>query len=358
MRNKAFSKFSLFFFGFFLFFMKLTSYEVNDSFFSTTQTEEFPSAEVWAEQFILQHGINSQGNFAGKLLPVSLPIDKSPYYSALQKKIAVLIPSEFQRPSLSLQVSGDEVIPFSQSSCAILGGMGPLSDARILDLVVTKLKQRNLLDRCKITLLSAPPPRGFFEILWNMQSYLVKLYAFLNGDHHHVYLASNVAHSHFNFMNMLGRKNMVNLTRYVADVAESCIAHPRVLIIGTKLGAKEQLYEKLLQDRNIEYVSLSEAQQQIVQEEIEKTKSGHLYDCGDRLYKAIHDVVIKQSTDGNPINVLLLGCTELPIALESKKSELQNLGVFIVDSEQLFAEKIAIDVEEYLTHILSLEKVS
>lgn len=304
--------------------------------------ESSSSPEEWAEDFIQFHGIYTVPNAAHKTLEVTLAIDQFDHYSILQSKIAKLICQESQRPSINLQLNGKRSDDSAKNSCAIVGGMGPLSDARILSLIVEKLKEKNIADDCKINLLSAPPPRTFLEILCNSQSYLSNLYHFLNKNHSAVYLASNTAHLHFGFINALGKKNLVNLTHYIADKAKDSVDIPSVLILGTKAAKKATLYENLFQERSINYLTINQEEQEIVQEEINKTKMGKLEDGGEKLYDLICNVIQRQK---NSVNLLLLACTELSIALESQKNKLEALGITILDSEELFAEKIANDIQ-------------
>lgn len=356
LRKKVISKILLVIGGFFLiltfnFFATLTACKKSQNlsqrngFFNKHANDLL--VENWSEELIERYGIHSEANVADKLLSIALPVDKSDYYGMLQKKIAELIPKESQRSTVDLWINGGN--PNSVSSCAILGGMGPLSDARILDLIIRKLKEKNVSDRCTIKLMSAPPPRAFFEVISDIQRYLINLHLFLNADNHQhrVYLASNTAHIYFNFLNTLARGKVVNLTEYVVDRAESCVEHPHVLIIGTKVARKKRLYEKLFEKKGVQYANVNSEQQEVVQEEINKTKAGRSQADDDTLYNIICDGIKAQKIKGTPVNVLLLGCTELSIALEGKLDELKRLGVVVLDSEELFAEKISIDIERF-----------
>ncbi len=318
---------------------KVCQIEFSQAVFFSEENSAYLTPENWAEKWIEQHEIFPRCNASDQFLTVVLPIDKPEYYSALQKKIGECILKESERPKIELRMVGEGI---TKNFCAILGGMGPLSDARILELVIAELKEKGFLDQCAIHLLSAPPPRGFIEMLRDVLPYLIHVHSFLNEGTRQVYLASNTAHIHIDFMNKLGKNNIANLVQYVADRAKTEVVDPCVFIVGTKAAKEKKLYERLFQERGVRFVTLPSDDQEIIQEEIEKTKMGMLNDGGERAF----GVICKMIKEGSPVNLLLLGCTELSIALQEKREQLEALGVLVLDSEQLFAEKISADMAQ------------
>lgn len=289
------------------------------------------TSDIWVKKFIEEHNLNS-----AELFKINLSPSQIDYYETLQKTIAEKIPKESKRPTLFLEILGRQT-----PSYAIVGGMGPLSDARIVNLVIDNLRQKGLVNLCKISLLSAPPPRSIWESATKGFSYISRLYTFVNNDHTYVYLASNSAHLYFNWIDRLGSKNLVNLTQYVADQVQIISNKPHVLIAGTTKGRKANLYGKLLANRSISYAFPSDIEQDLIEEIIQMTK------IGIEPKSTLVDVLIK-SIAKTKTNTLLLSCTELSIALENQQEQLKALGIIIIDSEKLFAEKICIDIQNAL----------
>jgi aspartate/glutamate racemase len=124
-----------------------------------------------------------------------------------------------------------------------------------------KLSKKGLSQFCTVNLLSAPPPRDFWEVVSKGFSYAWRLYAFLQEERELVYLASNTAHIHFDWISKMSRGCLVNLTDYVADKVQSVLENPYVLIVGTKAGQKANLYGKLFAERSIPYAYLEQHEQ-------------------------------------------------------------------------------------------------
>lgn len=297
------------------------------------------SCKAWASQFIKEQGVETRKDASNLFFSLTLNPHEVDCYGELQNTIAACIPQESQRPTISLLIedgsSADDKI-----SIGIIGGMGPLSDARIVNLIIEKLEFKKLTRSCRIHLLSAPPPRSAFEIVSRGFSYLRNLYQFISSPHQFVYLSSNSAHMYFYWINQMGNNNLVDLTHDVADKVKGITQNPYVLIIGTTAAKNANLYGKLFKERNVRYLYLSDEQQEIAQQEIDRAKSGLMHES--KLYGIIKQVALE-----NPVNVILLACTELSMVLESRREELDELGMMIIDSEQIFAEKICLDIETY-----------
>lgn len=294
--------------------------------------------EAWVLQYVKERGIETKKDASDQFYSLTLAPNQTSCYSELQNKIAAFIPKESQRPTISLLIEEDSIE--DKVSVGIVGGMGPVSDARILNLIVEQLKQKKLTCSCRIHLLSAPPPRSIFEIVSRGFSYFMNLYQFLSSPRHFIYLSSNTAHIYFHWINEMGNHNLIDLTHYVVDKVQRVIKNPYVLIIGTTAAKNANLYGKLFQEREIQYLYLSDEQQEVAQQEIDRVKSGHINES--KLYGIISQVVVE-----NPVNVILLACTELGMVLENRRKELNELGLIIIDSEQIFAEKISLDIEAY-----------
>jgi aspartate/glutamate racemase len=265
-------------------------------------------------------------------------MDRSEYYSTLQKEIAKQIPLESQRPTIDLQLCGTQID--TPLSCGIIGGIGPLSDAELLEQMIPQLRR---LDNIRIQLFSSPPPRTWGEVLLNIHHYLANLYKFLQRDHNRVYIASNAAHANFEPLALLGKGNLINLTEPIRDRMASG-ENSHVCIVGSTLARETRLYEHLFEEKGLSYTRTTPEEQVVVQEEIDKVKAGQLQDDGERLFALLEAIIERNKKEESPVTHLLLACTELLMALRTKRLELECLGIQIVDSEQEFAAKIAEDL--------------
>ena len=116
-------------------------------------------------------------------------------YQEFQQEIAKLVPIEFGRPTIHVEMitSGRW-----RNSIALLGGMGPLSDSSILAKLAETSKQgKNLY------LLSLPPPRSRADIFRYGFSYLLQLRNFFKRSWQGIYILSNTAHNYLSWLKWL-----------------------------------------------------------------------------------------------------------------------------------------------------------
>ena len=274
-------------------------------------------------------------------------------YYFIQKKMSQIIPREYKRPIIEFHFEGSEW-KAGDPTCCIVGGMGPVSDSQLLDKVLQKTSTVHAMKTSKkfhIKLLSIPPPRAAIELLCGGFSYFCRLWAFLRIPCDRVYLASNTAHIYLSMFRTLSAAPVIDMTQQVTNYLASPLVSsdekvgspnhqpsPRVLILGTLAGHKNQLYESKLRDRNIQFVTLSFEDKVFVQEVIDSTKENRL------LTKQISNLmkIIQKSFENDRFDILLLACTELPIALQEIVSNqsltIGNDVVTVVDSELIFAE--------------------
>jgi aspartate/glutamate racemase len=162
-----------------------------------------------------------------------------------------------------------------------------------------------------------------------------------------LYLASNTAHVNFALLQWIAGDNLQNLVIKVADLIRIRMEpHSWVLIIGTTTGRKHRLYETQLQARNIRYTSVSDDDAVHVQRIIDETKSCLLQDDGKELGVIIKRVIEAASLQQCPISTVLLGCTELGIALRNRMDEIGALVAHVIDTEETFASIMCEDIFE------------
>ena len=351
------------------------------------------SEEAWIDSIFTAHNaLRLQTDCSGVYISLILDISKVKWYLSLQRKLSQIIPEEAKRPTIYLSMvtqpdepklaakglllqsspsSATQSIEFfphnkSADDCcvAILGGMGPVSDAELLcgicELIALQKKHQAPRKHTVIRLLSAPPPRKVWDIAWRSLPYLSSLMSFFRDvGQAPIFLASNTSHVYFPYFRALAGTGLQNLT---TAVVRDCSEHngqeikdkdkrslPEspscVLIIGTSLAASYRLYEQCLEAVGVPSVSLTLAEQQLVQSNIDKVKSGVLLDNGEQLFNIIKSAIIAYNSrvpqGGHLITVILLGCTELPLALGRKVEIIAHeTGARIVNSEEVFRDEI------------------
>lgn len=289
----------------------------------------------WVCSVLTHYGIVG-GDVSGIVIPLKLSPEQIHYYCDLQKKITELIPEEEYRPTIDLEISGEKAANKKESDCAIVGGLGPLSDSEILKQVIEKIKSKgDDLGMLKIRLFSAPPPRKLSHRLVALPRYLVNLSAFLHEKHKNTYIASNTAHLNFNAISMLSANPIYHLVHHVVKHVD---AQKKVFVLGTTPAWQKKLYPQLFKKAGVSCIEIeNEEKQRQIQAVIDETKQGKKIDhLAQQLFTEIQEHHRKHNWSH-----LLLGCTELPIALHDYKKALEESGITILDSEELFSSAIA-----------------
>jgi aspartate/glutamate racemase len=312
--------------------------------------------KTWAQHVIKTYGIVAGKNCYGTKIKLDLPffiefgnkkIPGHSYYVELQKQIADVKKGEddSQKPSIDLKLFGQKTTINDVSEFAIIGGIGCLADADLLDQTMAALqKEKVQFDRMKISLYSNPPPREMGSAI-NLPAFVKRTLKYLNKPHKKFFLASNTAHINFNKLNIASLGYGINMVKIIANNLRKT-ADPHVLILGTTQAYKANLYPNELHSLNVDHQSANEQEQQIVQEEIDKLKHNILEDGGERLFSTVQGMVGRLRREGKRVNQILLGCTELPAILKPYIKRIKKeLGVTVIDSQREFAKIIANSVE-------------
>ena len=94
----------------------------------------------------------------------------------MQEAIAKKYPHEFSRPKIKVNfLFGKKESITKNQTIGILGGMGPLSDANLMKLIMKKLESTNVAKGTAINLYSIPPPRTTEEQMMHGPSYAASL---------------------------------------------------------------------------------------------------------------------------------------------------------------------------------------
>lgn len=321
-----------------------------------------------------------------------MPPSKVCYYRQLQQLIALHIPVEENRPTIIMRVRGTLVASTLKNAeqVCLVGGTGPLSDAEFIENIVEKLSDEER-DLVNLKLISAPPPRSVK--LCRFRSYIKLLKSQIQQTNaQRYYLLSNTAHLNMTPVNELLDQygapaahvvDLVNriVENMVARVQDDTILKPAALILGTSLAAKGQLYASRLFETEIsprspltnlryscaviDYLGAGNAQS-ILQEFVSiikkgyfhrawmDSKIGHLRTLVNRaefrehildnppltVGEAFLDFILHQLAVHQSVEMVILGCTELPLLLHSKVPK--NLAQPECSNyQQLFFHKLA-----------------
>ena len=234
---------------------------------------------------------------------------------------------------MHLQVKKNYVNP-TGSSCAIIGGMGPLSDALLVRQIVYRLQESNCTSY-HIDLLSIPPPRNLSQAVFGGIRYVYELRNFLHSIPH-VFLATNTAHVNYQFFHWLSSSSspIENLTKQVTERIAESLSPSETLILETITGHKNLLYEKQFTEKNLHFRILPEDDQTIIQGIIDIAKAGR---NNEETSNTLAGYI-----ESCKVDCVLLGCTELPIALGDERMEyFRKKGKNIIDTEKEFADAIS-----------------
>ena len=240
-------------------------------------------------------------------------------YQEFQIEMARRYPREIHRPVVKLNL----ITEGARETVGILGGMGPLSDSKILVEVVSRLEEEKI--KKNISLLSLPPPRGLVDYLRYGLSYFIHFNDFMKNNFSQVFLASNSAHTNLWLLKLMGEAQLYfNLPQYIVNsIGKSTVEQP-ILILGTTALWESKLYENLMKDKNIPYLSLKENDQISIQLLINNIKAQGPQPAETKNY--LQRISKKYGT-----NRLLLACTELPLGLGAEQP---SPDIVLIDSEQ------------------------
>lgn len=321
--------------------------------------------EVWAQKVLSAFNILDNRNHTETFIRLHLVPSQVEYYKHLQEEIAKIIPNEWDRPAIEVEISKPNIIP--RYTCCIGGGVGPLSDAEIVTKAVGEINKKALenirkgnypiidpWDDARIVLYSAPSPmRGVKQLLnlpklfpwWNrVQEFMTRWDRNYPGQTTSYVLASNTVHVHMPKLRALAKEHLFNA---VESFAEGIEQHNKnggeVMYLGTTEAYNKKLFPTVFDKNHIKYRSVDSKTQDVIQGIINKTKSMQLKTEDRKDLKSI----ITETIGSTPPRYLLLGCTELPMALHQEKEfekELERKGIRVIDTEEVIALQIALNV--------------
>lgn len=310
------------------------------------------SAEEWAENVMKVFCIDKDKNYTETLISIHLIPEQAEYYKKLQYKIAEKVPNEWDRPTIEVEISNPGVNP--TYTCCIGGGVGPLSDAEILSKAIEKITDPSSWKESRIVLYSAPSPmRGINQLQnfpklfpwWGrIQQFLTRWYKSYKDQTTTYILASNTVHVHMPKLKLLAKEHLLNIVELIAKgIKQKSSQTDEVFILGTTEAHTKKLYPKVFSENQVNFKTVDDRIQDVLQVIINHTKQNKLNDADKETLKDLLANIKRM----NP-KFLLLGCTELPLALKQLngniEQELYDNGITVIDTEEVIAWQIALNI--------------
>lgn len=212
----------------------------------------------------------------------------------------------------------------------ILGGMGPLATVDLYDKIVRHTDAHSDAEHIHILIDSYPeiPDRTAY-ILGGDQDpspYLIqaaKNIEAMGADY--LVMPCNTAHYFYESMKEEITIPFIHMIEEVGKYIK--INHPNVKKVGllaTEGTYKGRIYDKQLEDYGIEVCHPSEVHKKITSELIYAVKEGHT-----NIFDINIEAVI-ESFHQNDIELIILGCTELPIAFKRLKLDVVTIDPTLI----------------------------
>jgi|GEM_PF-5871445 len=355
------------------------------------------------EQWVADN-VEARGWTHGKtFVSITTTPDHIDRYQMLQQTIAKKIPIEGKRPVVHVQFIGQASQGNNSKTIGILGGTGPLSDASITQEVIHSLGDE--AQQHSIDLLSIPPPRAGGlsrapHMPVQLKNYVATMQKFLQDTRAtDFYLASNTAHNHIDVVQAMvaeaeqsqtnnsspsqlllkvglktlqGQKPVNKTLHNLVDQTASHVKaqmqtqtlpaghQPKVLAMTTKVAWKAQLYpqafDKLAMESTAPDATIIDDVQDIVDQAKGNTMKTTDPALNKRNAKASFLNIIKQQITASfkqaqPINSVLLGCTDFALLADDNSTIQQEVEQFlqaefpkhpltVFDTDEIYAAKI------------------
>ncbi|MGY0219786.1 aspartate/glutamate racemase family protein [Endozoicomonadaceae bacterium StTr2] len=305
------------------------------------------SSADWTSRVLREHAIYEGNNYCQQCITLELSPDQAGYYHDLQKAIAERLPQESHRPTIDLTIRGSKVqSQGAKFSLGVLGGVGPISDSVIVQQTFENLTPEQA-EHVQVNVFSCPPPRTKSEMAKSLADYGLNMQRFSSRKELGAYVvASNTAHVNLNMLKeaMGFGDRMHNMVAEVAGQIQR--DNPEgVLVLGTSMAYSKDMYPKQLDIMGVKPVRVQPAgKQDDLQKIIDRTKRKGNDSEREQLYQfAVKQIDEYKKQSGEKVSHVLLGCTELPMALgeEGMRKLEKDTGVKIVDTEAVFARAYA-----------------
>lgn len=204
----------------------------------------------------------------------------------------------------------------------IIGGMGPEATIDIFNRIVKYTRIHNEEDHLRILIDNNPKmPSRQMAILEGGKSPLSNLIEMAKGLQNNgadvLIMAANTPHYYYDAIKKeieIPFLNMVDET--VLAIKRQFVNVKKVGLLATKAILKTKLYQLALEKENISMITLNSLQQDTLQEAIMEYKNtGDLDLFKDRVTLFV-EILLQEG-----VEVIILGCTELPLVLENKDAQ-------------------------------------
>ncbi|WP_317982784.1 cysteate racemase [Vibrio penaeicida] len=216
----------------------------------------------------------------------------------------------------------------------VLGGMGPLATAEFMKKVILHTPASVDQEHIPMLIRNIPqvPDRTNFLMGFGTDPFAALEHGFgelLKAGATCIVIPCNTAH---HWYERLIHNRHVHTISIIESVVEQAISRgfQRVGILATDATIQTNLYQSSLGQYGIEALVPNHWQQMAVMEGIKAVKSGHL-NVATNIIEPIFDELVKRGADA-----VILGCTEIPVALEKIEQEVPEK---CLDSLEILAQK-------------------
>lgn len=218
----------------------------------------------------------------------------------------------------------------------IIGGVGPQSTdfiyEKIIQLSQSKYNAKDNADYPRLIIESVPVPdfisnKEHIKVAKEMLINAAK--SLSNAGATKLCIGSNTVHILLEELKLQTEVPFISMIELVSD---KCIGRgfKKVGILGTPTLIHSNLYTRRLEQKSIEVITPSEEQLKIVEEIIRHVIAGSKSDSQKKAYIEILNDFFSKGAE-----VIILGCTELPLAMNY-----EALGSRIINSDEVLAEGI------------------
>lgn len=219
----------------------------------------------------------------------------------------------------------------------ILGGLGPESTAYFFNLVIENTPVKIDQDHIPIIIYNNPQiPDRNQHILHNKKSplpELIKGIKFLNeAKVDYIVIPCNTVYYYYSELISQSRVPIINMIDITANYISSNFHDiNRVALFATTSLIKTNVYQKIMQKYGIDLELLSPSvRENLIMKAIYDVKAKQYFKAKNLLFEAIE--LLKQ----NDIEILITGCTELPIVLKQDEVSIKLLDpMFIMAKEAI-----------------------
>lgn len=204
----------------------------------------------------------------------------------------------------------------------VLGGMGPLATAEFMKKVITLTPAKTDQEHIPMLIRNIPqvPDRTTFIMTGENDPFEQLKNGFQEltaAGASCIVIPCNTAH--FWYGRLTQDSNIHTISIIDSVVNKICdIGYKKIAVLATNATIKAQLYQKALEAKGIHVLIPDEEQQTSVMNGINEVKSGNI-ENGTKLIEPIFNAMILQKADA-----VILGCTEIPIALAQLEKDMPN----------------------------------